>query len=1147
MQGRLSYTRFKLLTQTALTSASVTPLTLSPIAITDQSPIGADVGFFSGAGFGTITLTDDSSGRFEVSANRLRMLKKSAAGTYTIKAKRGSGQEFTFNIIVTQYIGILPESVTGLVARIRVDDPSRYTLDGSNKLQEVRAADGTVLLSQATSTLRPTISTTLQNGKAGIDLNGSTQMEGVLSALNTVMDASDQNYTIFLVARTSTANTNAKEAMGWGSSSRDWAIIRERSGGSGNWGILQGDDSLAINEIMAGSFTGVAPNTPVIWSARSNGTLVNIGYGAEIFQQVNATRDGAKTGPSAFRLGGRAVSPTTSNRFYGVLYDVLIYNTVLTDAQIEGVAANLRATWGISKIVTPTYLDLSNYTQTFADDFETFNVRPQALDFVPGSTGWRMNYATPAPLPNGSAIAYQTNEEQWYYDPRNPNPSAPAYSPFVHDPVKGEVRIIGDKTPTALKPYVGGAPFASNQNYVSGTLTTAQWFQQQYGYFEIRCKLPPALANLWPAAWLLYSGHRWPPEIDIMERFGTDSRWATTLHMQTLFGVGKADYGNSAALAGIEDWGLLGCDWQADGIKFYFNHELVWTFPGMNSLYKVNITAGGSGYALPTLTFSGGGSGTGAAGTASVAAGGVSGLSPSGGTGYGVVSFAGGGSGATAQISVDPSGALSPFTLSDGSTSQPVKLVSGGSGYPNSGTWTVTGGTAGTQASGTYTAVGGVIQTVTVTTPGSGYLTVALSGGRTGGVAASFGTLLSTTGALVGFNKASAGSGYLQATLSGGSPYKAGSIGTPVISGGAIQSIPLASIGAGYTTTPTITISGGGGTGATATITLTGETNGEIPRDFHTPMYLILNLAMGGFMGAMGPANTPAYFDIDYVKVWKKNIPTPTILTGTQSETTALLSAFSSAGYTPTAPHQTAINDFIRQAKSWKLRLDTTAMGGDYSYDVVNGLTLWQALDYLQIGWTPNNAAKLISWKNPAVVGTINGTVTSSANGLIFPGAAGAYVDTGMAFSSMTQFRQTDMHIGAWLETAITGATPLTFMGGSNTRLSDCADSHSYLLCGGSNSGSVVQKPIGAAHVMAGRTFNFVTQSFRNGGLHHEGFISGGTNSAPTGNLLLGSYSSGVAGAPVTIGASHAGRFMPPDENAKLFELLTQLRTALTS
>lgn len=58
-------------------------------------------------------------------------------------------------------------------------------------------------------------------------------------------------------------------------------------------------------------------------------------------------------------------------------------------------------------------------------------------------------------------------------------------------------------------------------DYTSGLLTTRESFSQQYGYFEMRARLP-AEHGMWPAFWMLPISSDWPPEIDIMEYLGRE-------------------------------------------------------------------------------------------------------------------------------------------------------------------------------------------------------------------------------------------------------------------------------------------------------------------------------------------------------------------------------------------------------------------------------------------------------------------------------------------------------------------------------------------------------------------------------------------------------------------------------------------------
>jgi beta-glucanase (GH16 family) len=64
------------------------------------------------------------------------------------------------------------------------------------------------------------------------------------------------------------------------------------------------------------------------------------------------------------------------------------------------------------------------------------------------------------------------------------------------------------------------AMYADKQrSYTSGMMTTYGKFSQQYGRFEIRCRVPKG-KGMWPAFWLLPEPLGWPPEIDVLEILG---------------------------------------------------------------------------------------------------------------------------------------------------------------------------------------------------------------------------------------------------------------------------------------------------------------------------------------------------------------------------------------------------------------------------------------------------------------------------------------------------------------------------------------------------------------------------------------------------------------------------------------------------
>jgi serralysin len=114
--------------------------------------------------------------------------------------------------------------------------------------------------------------------------------------------------------------------------------------------------------------------------------------------------------------------------------------------------------------------------------------------------------------------------------------------------------------------------------YTSGVLTTQFSFSQQYGYFEIRTKLPAGM-GLWPAFWLLPTDNTWPPEIDVLESFGEKNykgEGGHTLAHYASFPVnldGKCGAWYDVGTDITEDFHTYGVDWEANGLTYYFDGQ----------------------------------------------------------------------------------------------------------------------------------------------------------------------------------------------------------------------------------------------------------------------------------------------------------------------------------------------------------------------------------------------------------------------------------------------------------------------------------------------------------------------------------------------------------------------------------------------
>jgi hypothetical protein len=231
------------------------------------------------------------------------------------------------------------------------------------------------------------------------------------------------------------------------------------------------------------------------------------------------------------------------------------------------------------------------------------------------------------------------------------------------------------------------------------------------------------------------------------------------------------------------------------------------------SVNEIVLSSFGSGYAtVPTVSITGGG-GTGAAGTAVVAAGAVVAIHITNpGTGYTsdpeVALTGGGGSGATAVARI--SGAINTITF-----------VGGGTGYASAPTVVFTGGGGGTGATGSF-AVTGRVTAVAVGSSGANYTSapaVSITGG--GGVGAAATANLSATSVVTAVTVGGAGAGYSTAptvAFSGGGG--SGAAATASLIGG-VGSIAVTAGGTGYSLTPVVSITGTG-SGATATATVVG-------------------------------------------------------------------------------------------------------------------------------------------------------------------------------------------------------------------------------------------------------------------------------------------------------------------------------------
>jgi beta-glucanase (GH16 family) len=194
----------------------------------------------------------------------------------------------------------------------------------------------------------------------------------------------------------------------------------------------------------------------------------------------------------------------------------------------------------------------------------------EAEDKPPWQLAWSDEFDAPAgTLPDASKWTLATGGHGWG---------------------NGELQLYTDRPDNAahdgqgLLVITARAEETPQNAFTSARLTSKDKFQQQYGRFEARLKLP-AGRGLWPAFWLLganVDSTGWPAcgEIDVMEERGA-TPWRVT---GAVHGPGHS--GGNALIAAFDaparkplsdDFHLYAAEWEDDEIRFYVDGQLYHT------------------------------------------------------------------------------------------------------------------------------------------------------------------------------------------------------------------------------------------------------------------------------------------------------------------------------------------------------------------------------------------------------------------------------------------------------------------------------------------------------------------------------------------------------------------------------------------
>ena len=149
---------------------------------------------------------------------------------------------------------------------------------------------------------------------------------------------------------------------------------------------------------------------------------------------------------------------------------------------------------------------------------------------------------------------------------------------YTNHPQNAQIQN-GNLVITAVRESYTG-PDGVTRNYTSARLKTQGKFDQAYGRFEARIKIPSG-QGVWPAFWMLGSNIAlapWPAcgEVDIMENIGKEP---ATVH-GTIHGPGYSGsqgIGSPYSLPSgnfSDDFHVFAVEWEPNAIRFYVDNNL---------------------------------------------------------------------------------------------------------------------------------------------------------------------------------------------------------------------------------------------------------------------------------------------------------------------------------------------------------------------------------------------------------------------------------------------------------------------------------------------------------------------------------------------------------------------------------------------
>jgi beta-glucanase (GH16 family) len=177
----------------------------------------------------------------------------------------------------------------------------------------------------------------------------------------------------------------------------------------------------------------------------------------------------------------------------------------------------------------------------------------------PGSQLNTQVWGTCYPWASGGCTNFGNTDDpdlEWYQAPQ--------------DQVSGGVlHLVAQRQPTTGLDKQGAAKEYACR---SGMVTTYPSLRFEYGYVQVTAEIPFG-KGLWPAFWLAAENEKWPPEIDMLEHWGSEPSGTVYLHP-----LGGARQGGPVNMPNLSTgWHTFGLSWTKTKLTWYYDGAQIMT------------------------------------------------------------------------------------------------------------------------------------------------------------------------------------------------------------------------------------------------------------------------------------------------------------------------------------------------------------------------------------------------------------------------------------------------------------------------------------------------------------------------------------------------------------------------------------------